>query len=191
MLVSLSVAVNHQVHTAMSVLLRLLPLLVVGCLLLQSLQPTAVSGENISNKDDKAITYEDYALTFGNYFSAQIPTVCQICIKLLPNFILLQTRQEANDRLEYQYSSCKKGHVEEQLPFKFDDSRTKEANIMTLCQDGYIIRYSTERKTPLFTAQRMDGAVRNAAIAKVRNNSDSDTRNVIFINNSEFTTIQS
>ena len=45
-----AVAVNQQVHTAMSVLLRLLPLLVVGCLLLQSLQPTAVSGEEVCDQ---------------------------------------------------------------------------------------------------------------------------------------------
>ena len=58
---SLSVAVNQQVHTAMSVLLRLLPLLVVGCLLLQSLQPTA--GQDVSEPQE-AIALEDYATKF-------------------------------------------------------------------------------------------------------------------------------
>ena len=47
----------------MSVLLRLLPLLVVGCLLLQSLQPTAVSGEEVCDQTiegSEAIAFEDY-----------------------------------------------------------------------------------------------------------------------------------
>ena len=64
--VSSSVAVNQQVHTAMTKLLRLLPLLVVGCLLLQSLQPIATAtndvGEEVCDQaiEGEAITFEDY-----------------------------------------------------------------------------------------------------------------------------------
>ena len=46
------------------------------------------------------------------------------------------------------------------MPFKYDDSQAEETrHLKTLCQDGYMIRYSTRRKTPLFTAERMDGTV--------------------------------
>ena len=52
----------------MSVLLRLLPLLVVGCLLLQSLQPTAVSGQEICDQTiegEEALAFEEYAWEYG------------------------------------------------------------------------------------------------------------------------------
>ena len=52
----------------MSVLLRLLPLLVVGCLLLQSLQPTAVSGQEVCDQTiegEEALAFEDYAWEYG------------------------------------------------------------------------------------------------------------------------------
>ena len=50
-----------------TVLLRLLPLLVVGCLLLQSLQPTAVSGQEICDQtiEGEAIAFEDYVWEYG------------------------------------------------------------------------------------------------------------------------------
>ena len=52
----------------MTVLLRLLPLLVVGCLLLQSLQPTAVSGQEVCDQTiegGEAIAFEDYVWEYG------------------------------------------------------------------------------------------------------------------------------
>ena len=52
----------------MTVLLHLLPLLVVGCLLLQSLQPTAVSGEEVCDQTiegSEAIDFEDYVWEYG------------------------------------------------------------------------------------------------------------------------------
>ena len=52
----------------MSVLLRLLPLLVVGCLLLQSLQPTVVSGQEICDQTiegEEALAFEDFAWEYG------------------------------------------------------------------------------------------------------------------------------
>ena len=56
------------------------------------------------------------------------------------------------------FSKCPDGHFEEHLPFKYDVSKTKDFNsLKTLCQDGYVILYSTRRKTPLFTAERLDG----------------------------------
>ena len=50
-----------------TVLLRLLPLLVVGCLLLQSLQPTAVSGQEVCDQtvEGEAIAFEDYVWEYG------------------------------------------------------------------------------------------------------------------------------
>ena len=68
--VSSSVAVNQQVHTAMTKLLRLLPLLVVGYLLLQSLQPIATAtndvGEEVCDQaiEGEVITFEDYVLEY-------------------------------------------------------------------------------------------------------------------------------
>ena len=53
----------------MTVLLRLLPLLVVGCLLLQSLQPTAANGEEFEiceqTIEGEAIAFEDYVWEYG------------------------------------------------------------------------------------------------------------------------------
>ena len=65
---------------AMTVLLRLLPLLVAGCMLLQSLQPTAVSGQEVSDQsvEDEAVNFEDYATIFGSSnFSKLSPLVSQ------------------------------------------------------------------------------------------------------------------
>ena len=64
--VSLLVADSQQVHTAMSVLLRLLPLLAVGCLLLQSLQPTAVSGQEVRS-DLNALEVDDGLFVFKEH----------------------------------------------------------------------------------------------------------------------------
>ena len=56
----------------MTKLLRLLPLLVVGCLLLQSLvQPTTATkdvGEEVCDQaiEGEAITFEDYVWEYGN-----------------------------------------------------------------------------------------------------------------------------
>ena len=60
------IAVNQQVQTAMALLLRLLPLLVVGCLLLQSLQPTAVSGQEVC---DQTIEGSDTYCSGGYFYS--------------------------------------------------------------------------------------------------------------------------
>ena len=57
----------------MTKLLRLLPLLVVGCLLLQSLQPIATVtatndvGEEVCDQaiEGEAITFEDYVWEYG------------------------------------------------------------------------------------------------------------------------------
>ena len=52
----------------MALLLRLLPLLVVGCLLLQSLQPTAVSGQEVCDQTiegSEAIDFEDYVWEYA------------------------------------------------------------------------------------------------------------------------------
>ena len=46
----------------------LLPLLVVGCLLLQSLQPTAVSGQEVCDQTiegSEAIAFEDYVWEYS------------------------------------------------------------------------------------------------------------------------------
>ena len=48
--------------------------------------------------------------------------------------------------------------MEEHLPFKYDDSKiSKQAQLETLPQDGYITRYSKKRQIPLFTAQKLNG----------------------------------
>ena len=44
------------------------------------------------------------------------------------------------------------------LPFDYDDSSFTGENLKLLVQDGYVIRYSVQRKTPLFTAERLDGS---------------------------------
>ena len=157
----------------MAVLLRLLPLLVVGCLLLQSLQPTAVSGQEVCDQtiEDEAVTFEDYATIFSNG-PTLTPRVCQNLTKVVASciFNLLQERQNANERLTEHYKSCTKEDLRQHLPFEYDDSMSESAsNIKTLCQDGYIIRYSTKRRTPLFTAQRFNGLDYKAARLSVRN----------------------
>ena len=44
------------------------------------------------------------------------------------------------------------------MPFKFDDSQVEiKENIVLLLQKGFINRYSKRRKTPIFTAQKLDG----------------------------------
>ena len=45
------------------------------------------------------------------------------------------------------------------MPFNFDDSRLveKKEDIELLLQEGFINRYSKIRKTPIFTAQKLDG----------------------------------
>ena len=42
------------------------------------------------------------------------------------------------------------------MPFKFDDSQLVE-NKVFLLQRGFINRFSKKRKTPIFTAQKLDG----------------------------------
>ena len=87
-----------------------------------------------------------------------------------------QDKTVADDQLTKDFKDCPSSHVKQHLPFDYDDrnavtddrnAETDVSKLKTLCQDGYIIRYSTERRTPLFTAQRMNGAVRKAAIASV------------------------
>ena len=46
--------------------------------------------------------------------------------------------------------------MERHMPFKYDDSH--EEDVITLVQRGFITRYSKRRKTPIFTAQKLDGA---------------------------------
>ena len=63
----------------MTKLLRLLPLLVVGCLLLQSLQPIATAtndvGEEVCDQaiEGEAITFEDYVWEYGKTIK-KVPT---------------------------------------------------------------------------------------------------------------------
>ena len=79
----------------MSVLLRLLPLLVVGCLLLQSLQPTAVSGQDVCDQiedengevcdqtmeGEEALAFEDYVWEYANLKPTKKPGVNKKVIK--------------------------------------------------------------------------------------------------------------
>ena len=53
------------------------------------------------------------------------------------------------------------------MPFDYDDRAavTNINNLKRLCQDGYVIRYSTERRTPLFTAERLDGTVLSTQVS--------------------------
>ena len=67
-------------------------------------------------------------------------------------------QNEADERLTNDFKDCKKKELTEHMPFTIDDSKTTDANYLRdLCQDGYVIRYSTKRRTPLFTAERLDG----------------------------------
>ena len=67
----------------------------------------------------------------------------------------------ADDRLTNNFNNCPDLHLEQHLPFAYDDTNAVAdiRNLKTVCQDGYVIRYSTERRTPLYTAERLDGAV--------------------------------
>ena len=79
---------------------------------------------------------------------------------------------KADDRLIKEFSNCPISYQELFMPFKYDDSLADNENgkyLKTLCQDGYMNRYSTRRKTPLFTAERMDGSVLKALKESVRN----------------------
>ena len=64
----------------MTKLLRLLPLLVVGCLLLQSLQPIATAindvGEEVCDQaiEDQAKIFEDYVWEYGGNQNKKAPT---------------------------------------------------------------------------------------------------------------------
>ena len=48
--------------------------------------------------------------------------------------------------------------LNQHLPFKYDDRSFNVENLKLLVQDSYVIRYSIQRKTPLFTAERLDGS---------------------------------
>ena len=71
--------------------------------------------------------------------------------------MFLQEVTEADNHLKTYFTTCPTDHVKQHLPFDFNDRNavTDIKNLKTLCQDGYIIRYSTERRTPLFTAERL------------------------------------
>ena len=63
-------------------------------------------------------------------------------------------------RLQTYFKDCTNlNELKEHMPFDFEDRVTKDKQLKTLCQDGYIIRYSISRRTPLFTAERLDGTV--------------------------------
>ena len=155
----------------MTELLRLLPLLVVGCLLLKSLQPTAfVNGQLDESEADGSCTDPNYD-EHGTLLQ-QLHLTCDVSIKYkllvsCMHSMYSQNRRRADNRLENKYKICPLKHLEQHLPFKYDASSTTDANnLKGLCQDGYIIIYSTRRKTPLFTAERLDGVVLKAAVRK-------------------------
>ena len=82
---------------------------------------------------------------------------------------VIQDKQQADDRLTNNFSKCSEQHLDNHLPFKYDDSKAeRKQHLIDLCQDGYIIRYSTRRLTPLFTAQRLNGSLLKAARENVR-----------------------
>ena len=49
--------------------------------------------------------------------------------------------------------------LEEHLPFNYDDTQMNDEGLQLLVQDGFVIRYSDKRKTPLFTSQKLEGTV--------------------------------
>ena len=49
--------------------------------------------------------------------------------------------------------------LKKHLPFKYDDTKMSDEGLQLLVQDGFVIRYSDKRKTPLFTSQKLDGKV--------------------------------
>ena len=52
------------------------------------------------------------------------------------------------------------------MPFKFDDSKAEKAgDTEMLLQEGFINHYSKKRKTPVFTAQRLDGKILKATVS--------------------------
>ena len=79
---------------------------------------------------------------------------------------VLQKQNQSNDRLTNYPSNCSDTY----LPFKYDDSKAENGSLKDLCQDGYIIHYSTRRRTPLFTAQRLNGSLLKAVRENVRKN---------------------
>ena len=53
------------------------------------------------------------------------------------------------------------------LPFQVNDKRISKDGLSTLVQNGYIIRYSKRRQTPVFTAQKLNGKLLKQLKAKV------------------------
>lgn len=50
------------------------------------------------------------------------------------------------------------GLLKTHMPIAYDYSKAEEQkNIVKIALDGYIVVYSTNRKIPLFTAERLDG----------------------------------
>ena len=48
--------------------------------------------------------------------------------------------------------------MKKHMPIDYDYSKAEDQqNVKTIALDGYIIVYSTKRKVPLFTAERLDG----------------------------------
>ena len=84
------------------------------------------------------------------------------CCNSMQHKIAELLQMEAQERLINDFNHCTgKKELKEHMPFNFDDRETTDNGYLkTLCQDGYIIRYSTRRKTPLFTAERLDGTVK-------------------------------
>ena len=78
-----------------------------------------------------------------------------------------QTIAIAKSRL---FLKCTSKHLKEHLPCKCVVRKTNKdfKSWKTLCQDGYVILYSTRRKTPLFTAERLDGLALEEAEKQVR-----------------------
>ena len=46
------------------------------------------------------------------------------------------------------------------MPFDIDDSKTEDnKHLKTLVQDEFTTRYSGKRRTPLYTLEKLDGAI--------------------------------
>ena len=83
------------------------------------------------------------------------------CILLCIHMQVNEKRKEADKQL---FKTCPPEHLKKHLPFKYTVTNRNAYYLKTLCQKGYVIIYSTRRKIPLFTAERLDGAVLKAHV---------------------------
>ena len=57
--------------------------------------------------------------------------------------------------------------IDEHMPFEHNLDPDTNKDIIVLYQDGFVNWYSKSRKTPVFTAERLDGSLLATKVSKV------------------------